>query len=185
MNATQLNNLKGFRTRLSLPEMQILQLYKQLVERPEPCHPAAMTVRHWHDGDVAAWLALRDAAFTGQSPGVRPWTADDLAREVTSQPWWRPERMWLAEAEAADVAMQLAGSLIVSQRGRGELKRPALHWLMVLPAMRRRGIGGCLLAHAEAACWDAGQREIVLETHAGWREATRFYERQGYRMKSC
>jgi hypothetical protein len=32
----------------------------------------------------------------------------------------------------------------------------------------------------ERAAWDAGWREVQLETHAGWSEAVAFYHSIGY-----
>jgi GNAT superfamily N-acetyltransferase len=57
---------------------------------------------------------------------------------------------------------------------------PVIHWLLVDPAWRRRGIGRMLVSHLERAAWDAGWREVQLETHAGWSAAVAFYESMGY-----
>ncbi len=43
--------------------------------------------------------------------------------------------------------------------------------------------GQLMLAALEQACWDAGYRQIGLETHAGWTAAARFYERAGYGLR--
>lgn len=161
--------------------MAILQLHKQLKRRAELVCPDWLDTRVFQDAhDVACWLGLRQAAFADQQPAVRPWTEADFAREMTGQPWWRPERMWLTEVAQSGGPPRLVGSPILTERGSGASALPALHWLMVSPEMRGRGVAACLLAHAEAACWDDGRLEIVLETHAGWLPAVRFYERHGY-----
>ncbi len=89
--------------------------------------------------------------------------------------------MWLAESTAADHdTTQLVGSVTLALRGAGPDARPVVHWLMVDPHWRRRGIGAWLMAELEAHCWDSGHRQIWLETHGDWREAARFYESLGY-----
>jgi GNAT superfamily N-acetyltransferase len=99
--------------------------------------------------------------------------------------WWKPQWMWLAEAEtdpAGDQAQKpLVGSVTLAMRGEPDRAWPVVHWLMVHPRWRRRGIGRLLMAHLEAAAWEAGYCEVRLETHAGWEAAARFYETLGYR----
>ena len=62
-------------------------------------------------------------------------------------------------------------------RGKAPDDKPVVHWLGVLPSFRRTGIGRLLLAALEAAVWDAGGRQVWLETHGGWAEAARLYTR--------
>jgi len=69
----------------------------------------------------------------------------------------------------------------LAERGSGRAARMVIHWLAVLPNWRRRGVGRLLVAALEQCCWDAGQHEVFLETHAGWTSALRFYESRGYR----
>lgn len=57
---------------------------------------------------------------------------------------------------------------------------PVVHWLLVDPNYRRRGIGRLLMNCLERAAWDAGHRELQLETHAGWSAAVAFYQSIGY-----
>ena len=59
--------------------------------------------------------------------------------------------------------------------------RPVVHWLAVLPGWRRRGIGRLLLSRLHQDCWDAGYRQVWLETHAAWQAAVRLYRELGYR----
>ncbi len=42
-------------------------------------------------------------------------------------------------------------------------------------------MGRLLMVHLERAAWDAGYREVFLETHAAWQAAANFYEALGYR----
>ena len=76
------------------------------------------------------------------------------------------------------------GSVTLARRGDPPHDKPVVHWLLVLPGYRRRGIGQLLTATLEAAVWDAGGRQVWLETHAGWADAVRLYTRLGYRPAS-
>lgn len=100
--------------------------------------------------------------------------------------------MWLAETLGHSVPgtdstpnqRQLIGAVTLSLRGtpdQSQAARPAVHWLVVHPRWRRRGIGKLLMMHLEAAAWNAGHREIFLETHAAWEDAVQFYQTLGYR----
>jgi GNAT superfamily N-acetyltransferase len=158
----------------------VLQLRKKIIERPTAPEAAGIQIRHFaDDADIAAWIDLRDQAFARERVGVRRWTAGDFAAELTGRWWWRPESMWLAEANTPSGA-QLVGSIVMAMRGGPDNARPAVHWLIVRPAWRRRGIGRLLMAHLEVAAWDDGHREIYLETHASWKAAAAFYETLGY-----
>lgn len=132
-------------------------------------------------GDVQRWLELRHRAFARQRIGVRTWTAEDFAAEFLDKSWWRPERLWFAEATTPAGAPLAVGTVALALRGDDATARPAVHWLSVLPEWRRRGVGRLLMAQLEAAAWDAGYRTVVLETHAGWTAAARFYAELGYR----
>lgn len=157
----------------------VVQMTKVLDERPEVRPLAAARVRHYvGETDIDAWLALRQRAFARQRVAVRAWLRDDFCRELLQRPWWSPDRMWLAEWIDAGEAPRLAGAVTLAERGAG---RPAVHWLMVDPRARRRGIGRLLMALLEQRCWDQGARQIWLETHRQWQGALALYEGLGYR----
>jgi GNAT superfamily N-acetyltransferase len=109
-------------------------------------------------------------------PCVRPWSKDDFYCEMQSKNWWRPERTWLAVGGQS----QLVGSVTLALREGTSKTVPVVHWLLVDPAWRRRGIGRLLMSRLECAAWDAGWREIEIETHAGWMAAVAFYQSIGY-----
>jgi GNAT superfamily N-acetyltransferase len=127
--------------------------------------------------DIAAWLHLRDCAMADQTPHVRPWSELDFFSEMQSKPWWRTERMWLIFALATDFPI---GAVTLALREGADATIPVVHWLLVEPAWRRRGIGRLLMSHLELAAWNDGWREIELETHAGWSAAVDFYQSIGY-----
>jgi len=159
----------------------VLQLSKVLTVRTELPEVPGVRLRHFAgDADIEAWLRLRDAAFARQRVGVRQWTPDDFRAELQAKPWWSHQRMWLAEALESGGAPTLVGTVTWADRSNATEVRPAIHWLAVSPAWRRRGVGRLLLAALEASCWDAGYRQIWLETHAAWTAAGEFYQRYGY-----
>jgi GNAT superfamily N-acetyltransferase len=171
----------------------VLQLRRDITSRPEICSIGEINVRHYQgDTDVPAWLALRHQAFARQRIGVRQWTEGDFHAEFTGRWWWQPERMWLAEILENDsigavgqAKHQLIATATLAMRGEADQTqqaRPVVHWLVVHPRWRRRGIARLLMAHLEAAAWDAGYREIWLETHAAWEAAVKFYQSLGYRQ---
>jgi GNAT superfamily N-acetyltransferase len=166
----------------------VLQLRKTLATRPESLSISGVAVRTFEsDGDIAPFLDLRHRAFARQRIGVRQWTRDDFLREFVNHWWWQPTRMWFAEQEseiAAGGPKQLVGSATLAMRGEPNSARPVVHWLVVLSTARRQGIGRLLMAHVERAAWDAGHREVYLETHEQWQAAVRFYSALGYTADS-
>ena len=107
---------------------------------------------------------------------------DGVVRGRRAKNWGRTDRTWLAETASENEApARLVGAVTLAMRGTGEAAVPVVHWLIVLPGWRRRGVGRMLMAALEVECWDHGFRQVRLETHARWRRAVRFYERLGYR----
>lgn len=171
----------------SLSMANVLHLYCTLLEPPELPTVPGVGLRHFASPeDAAVWLEIRHRAFAREKHGVRQWTAADFEAEFLSKPWWSPERMWFAEAAAGMpgvAAISPIGTITLAFRGSGAEAKPVIHWLAVLPGWRRRGVARLLLAALEKTCWDAGYREVCLETHAGWTGALRFYEQAGYARK--
>ncbi len=154
----------------------VVQLCKHLDAEPPPGAVTAFTLRHYSgEADIAAWLQLRQLAFAREKLSLSLWSAVDFQREFLDKPWWSPERMWfVCDGE------QLVGSVTLSERGTA---RPAVHWLMVHPRYRRRGIASVLLNALERTCWQRGECDIVLETHMAWGAALQFYRAIGYRLR--
>jgi GNAT superfamily N-acetyltransferase len=127
------------------------------------------------DHDIDVWLGLRERAFAAETPAVRPWSRADFAAEFLDKWWWSAERMWFAEADG------VIGSVTLGVRGRSPAATSVVHWLMVVPEWRRRGVGRLLVTCLERACWEQGERRTALESHTGWAVATAFYRSLGYR----
>jgi GNAT superfamily N-acetyltransferase len=161
----------------------VLQYLRTVDGRPTISTRAGFRLRNYRgEGDIAIWLGLRAKAFARQRVGVRTWDRADFEREMLGRWWWKPEWMWFVETDGAatDIAV---GSVTLALRGVPEAAVPAVHWLTVLPAWRRRGVGRMLMGALEAAAWDAGYRSVCLETHAQWTEAVQLYEALGYRLQ--
>jgi GNAT superfamily N-acetyltransferase len=160
----------------------VLNLRVELSRRPEVAGVPGVAIRHYAGpADIPVWLELRARAFAREKVGVGRWEVTDFEREFLQKAWWSPERMWLAQATDRLGIPCPVGTVAWADRGREGEIRPAVHWLAVLPSCRRRGVGRLLLETLHAACWDAGYREVWLETHAGWQKAASLYESLGYR----
>ncbi len=89
--------------------------------------------------------------------------------------------MWFAELQRHPGGhYEPVGTVTLARRGTPPDDRPVIHWLAVAPGFRRRGLGRLLVATVESAVWEAGERQIWLETHSGWQEAARLYAALGY-----
>ena len=160
----------------------VLHLHRALVERPPDLRLPGVRVRTFAGpADVDVWLELRHKAFAREKIGVRAWDAADFQAEFLAKPWWNPERLWFALAEPTLLkSAQAVGTVTLAERAGSSETVAVVHWLAVLPSWRRRGIGRLLLNTLHQAAWDAGYREVHLETHAGWTSAVKLYQAEGY-----
>lgn len=160
----------------------VVQFRKTLATAPPAVATHDIAIRTFgRPGDVELWLDLRQRAFARERIGVRAWTSDDFAAEMLSAAWWSADRVWFAlRRDAGPGERPEIGALALAERGAGQQTLPAIHWLVVDPRWRRRGAGRLLVETAEAFAFRHGWREIVLETHAAWTAANRFYEQLGY-----
>lgn len=160
---------------------EVLHLTRVLTERPPQPHCVAAGLRAYQGpDDIALWLDTRQRAFAKERVGIGRWTQADFDREFLAKPWWSPEHMWFAVPREPAAAEKAVGTVTLARRGIGPDSRPVVHWLAVLPAWRRHGIGRLLVRTLEIACWDAGEREVLLETHAAWEKAAALYDSLGY-----
>jgi len=160
----------------------ILHLSKSLTSPvPAPESVDGVNVRTFAgEADIAVWLRMREESFVEESPVVGRWDRADVARELLDKPWWRPELTWFALAEdAAGVTVEV-GTITLALRQTPSKAVAAVHWLMVLPAYRHRGIAQLLLQTLEQRAQQQGFTEIHLETHRRWQSAVKFYEAAGY-----
>ena len=155
----------------------VLHLRKELIAPPVEHAVGGVEVRSIRvPGDLCAWLALRTRATAAMTPPVREWTSDDFAIEMLQKPWWREDASCVAVADDSSII----GAATLAVRTGATRSVPVVHWLLVEPAWRRRGVGRLLMSRLERAALDNGCREIELETHMGWTEAVAFYHSIGY-----
>jgi GNAT superfamily N-acetyltransferase len=164
--------------------MSVLQLTRHFTDRPFAAEVPGARLRHFEGpSDISNWLEIRRRAFARQKLGVGNWHESDFEREFLGKPWWQPGAMWFAVAEPGE---SVVATITLARRGEGPTAKPVVHWLAVMPGYRRRGIARLLVATLEAAVWDAGERQIWLETHESWTEAGHFYRTLGYeREQQC
>jgi len=162
--------------------MPTVHIYKRfLLARPESPAPAGYRFRCWQGvRDIEHWLALRQLAFEAEQRGVGQWNLAKFQAEFLSQPWWRPDRLWFAEPADGPPGGQPVGTIALAQRGVEGQRQAVIHWLSVAPEHRRKGVALALVRTAEAAAWDDGHRRLMLQTHASWHAANRFYLAAGY-----
>jgi GNAT superfamily N-acetyltransferase len=158
----------------------ILHLRKELVDPPVERLAANFLVRSIVlPDDIEGWLELRKRATANLTPPVREWSRAEFMSQMIERAWWRDEQTWLA-IDAASGRPTVIGAVTLALRTGPVASLPIIHWLLVDPAWRRRGVGRMLMSRLECAAWEAGWREIELETHAGWSEAAAFYHSMGY-----
>jgi GNAT superfamily N-acetyltransferase len=158
----------------------ILHLRKELLDPPVERMAANFRVRSIIlPDDIESWLELRRRATADLTPPVREWTRAEFMAQMVDKPWWRDDRTWLAIDGVSEKAT-IIGAVTLAMRSGAAGDVPIVHWLVVDPAFRRRGIGRMLMSRLECAAWNSGWREIELETHAGWTEAVAFYQSIGY-----
>jgi GNAT superfamily N-acetyltransferase len=156
----------------------VLHFRRQFIRPPDVDDVAGFRVRNIVvPDDVVGWLALRDRAMADQMPRIRTWSRADFLSEMLGKSWWSAQRSWVAVA-VGDA--EVIGSVTLALREGTASTVPVVHWLLVDPALRRRGVGRLLMSHLELAAWNDGWREIELETHAGWSDAVAFYHSRGY-----
>ena len=158
---------------------RILHFRRQLIGPPDIAEVPGIQVRNFVvPDDVGPWLALRDQAMAEQVPRVRSWSKTDFELEMLSKSWWSATRAWVAvEANRME---RVVGAVTLALRDGRATSIPVVHWLLVDPSCRRRGVGRLLISYLELAAWNAGWRGIELETHAGWAAAVAFYHSMGY-----
>lgn len=151
---------------MSLP----LRLEKTLLAAPVTVATSTTVVTFADRPSVQDWLRLHGEIFLH---GRDIWTESRFRRELLERDWFLPQRMWWAISPESDTAIGAITLEVAGDVGQ-------IHWLMVDPAARRRGVAAALLATLENAAWQCGASRITAETLSTWEPAVAFYRRQGY-----
>jgi GNAT superfamily N-acetyltransferase len=155
----------------------VLHLRKELIVPPVERPVGGVDLRSMRmPDDINAWLDLRKRVSARLTPPVREWTSKDFAVEMLQKPWWRDDWSWVAMTNETS----MTGCVTLGIRAGGSQSIAVVHWLLVDPCWRRRGVGRLLMSKLETAAWREGWPEVQLETHAGWTEAVAFYHSIGY-----
>jgi GNAT superfamily N-acetyltransferase len=141
-----------------------------------PRLPDRWVIRPSGHGDQQRWLAIQNELLAEREL-PRRWSEVAWERELTSRPWWSPERLLMAHASddatpSGCVAIELNPAAGWAQ----------LHWLAVRPKARRRGIATRLLEEAERQARRAGCEQLRAETLRAWTGAVRFYLARGFTL---
>jgi len=144
-------------------------------DRPEP---GPVPIRAFEpDQDVARWNALWERV----SPELglkRNWSEHELAVEFAAPRGKLRRPAWLATSHG-DGSESVVGAISLTMPSHHR-DCPYVHWLLVHPEWRRRGLGSSLLATAESYCRQQGWSSLRLETHRRWEAALAFYRRHRY-----
>jgi len=132
--------------------------------------PAGYRIRTYRRGDAAAWTDIQreadrlnvfsDRTFADQFPG------DELTRQ---------ERIFFVE----DPAGLPVGTVAAWYLDAPSDPCGVIHWLAVLPAQQRKGLGRALMAHALTVMATMHQR-AVLSTDSARPEALALYRSFGF-----
>lgn len=131
-----------------------------------------MIVRTGETKDAAGLTALLEAAFLEYARGI-------------GQAWpgpygWLPERLAAGEIEVAEAEGALLGMAALSHDA--EARRLTVDLLAVDPGAQGRGVGHCLLAHAETRAQALGAAAMSLHTVAAYDRLLRLYRSAGFEV---
>ena len=102
-------------------------------------------------------------------------SAAGFQAEFASRPG-REVIVWLAESGGGPAGLV---ALVLARHAAGV--RASVAWLLVAPAVRRRGVGRALVAAAVQAARDRAADEVWVETRSDWDDAAGFWQAVGFR----
>ena len=126
---------------------------------------SGMMIRLYQEADQVAVISLWRAALPDSAPHNDPATTIRKKREVGD------DLFFVAEVEG-----QVAGTVMGGYDGH----RGWVYSVAVAEPHRRRGIGGALVRHLEAAFAERGCMKVNLQVRASNAEVVAFYEVLGY-----
>lgn len=133
------------------------------------------SIRDWQKTDRnAAAGVIRDVL---QEYGL-PWQPESADRDILTIEnayWQKGGEFWVVEQES-----KIVGTAAYYPITRGE-KAVEIRKVYLLPTVRGLGLGKYLLKQLETRIITQGFKEIWIETASVLTEATKFYEKNGYR----
>jgi ribosomal protein S18 acetylase RimI-like enzyme len=142
-----------------------------LVRLPERSLPDGVSLRWYRDGDESTWLEVQRA--TGIYGSIGPTL---FVREFGAAPEHLAER----QAFAVDSDGRAVGTATAWFDPGGDPGLGRLHWVAVVPAWQRRGLGAALTCLACRRMVDLGHRSVYLTTGSTNGPAIRLYEGSGF-----
>ncbi len=163
--------------------LRVLHFSKKLAE-PLDVTPATgvRVVTYAGNTDNARWVQVRQQAWANSPTHVRLPNITDLERELLTRRCWRPNWLWFAESVDGREPQTLGTVGLALRESRQNKESPCIVRLAVIPEARRRGIGRLLMQTLERAAWQAGYRQLWLETHATWKDAVALYRSLGWEL---
>lgn len=141
---------------------------RQLPGVPPAVFPAGLELRAYAPGEEALWLDLvreSDPLWTG--------APDLFARTFAGEPAVLTQRLVFLVAPGGEPVGTVAAWF-------GEANWGRVHWLLVRPAWRGRGLGRALLSRALHRLRELGHERVFLITEAGRLPALRLYLSAGF-----
>ncbi len=158
----------------------VLHFRKELLDPPVERAGAGISIRSIVvPDDVAGWLKLREPSDgRTYSPSAR--VEPGRLRRSDARETLVAKRLDVAGNRSRRLVSRVIGAVTLGVRTGADATVPIVHWLLVDPAWRRRGVGQMLMSRLESAAWEVGYRQVELETHAKWKDAVAFYQSMGY-----
>src|SRR5206468_1314309 len=99
-------------------------------------------LRTFEEGDAAAWVRVRNAAFAAESHGGEPWTRETFERSFRGDPIFSPDRVYLAVRQSDGEVAGTTSSWDYEVDGRSV---GLIHWVAVAPEHRGKRLGLALM----------------------------------------
>ncbi len=133
--------------------------------------------RELQPGDAEGIIDLHDRIYSagyGLDQRSRAYVTESVQR-ARARGW--PEReggVWLIERDG-----ELQGTLALTLES---YRVGQVHWFVLVPDLRGRGLGRALIAELVAEARDAGLERVELETFSALTAAARIYREVGFRV---
>lgn len=154
------------------PNVSVVMCYRNIAQAPRYALPAGYSMRFYHDGDVATWVRVQQAAETYFVP-----TAKTFSESMPGTPQYLAQRvMFLLDGSGSEVGTITAWN---STRFTGQ-DVGQIHWVALIPTVQGRGLSKPMLSAALDVLRERGYSEAWLETGTGRIPALNLYLHFGF-----